>query len=100
MIERRWDGIAVYYRPENKVLLGFVKGVNNKIRVIQRRAYGLHQRLKVCTCMRSELGNSAVKFQTGRSTTLEAWRKCCRQIQRRHFEERIGCLNVARNRNT
>ena len=29
-------------KPENKVSLGFVEGLNNKIRVIQRRAYGLH----------------------------------------------------------
>ena len=26
--------------PENKVSLGLVEGVNNKIRVLQRRAYG------------------------------------------------------------
>jgi transposase len=54
MIERHWDGIAAYCRPENKVALGFVEGLNNKIRVIQRRAYGLHDeeylRLKVLTC--------------------------------------------------
>ena len=35
--------------------LGFVEGLNNKIRVIQRRAYGLRDqeylRLKVLTCM-------------------------------------------------
>jgi hypothetical protein len=37
MIERHWDGIAAYCRPENKVSLGFVEGLN--IRVIQRRAY-------------------------------------------------------------
>ncbi len=41
MIERHWDGIAAYCQPENKVALGFVEGLNNKIRVIQRRAYGL-----------------------------------------------------------
>ena len=41
MIERHWDGIAAYCKPENKVALGFVEGLNNKIRVIQRRAYGL-----------------------------------------------------------
>ena len=41
MIDRHWDGIAAYCRPENKVSLGFVEGLNNKIRVIQRRAYGL-----------------------------------------------------------
>jgi transposase len=55
MIERHWDGIAAYTKPENKVSLGFVEGLNNKIRVIQRRAYGLHDeeylRLKVLTCM-------------------------------------------------
>jgi hypothetical protein len=39
MIERHWDGIAAYCRPENKVSLGFVEGLNNKIRVFQRRAY-------------------------------------------------------------
>jgi transposase len=55
MIERHWDGIAAYCRPENKVSLGFVEGLNNKIRVLQRRAYGLRDeeylRLKVLTCM-------------------------------------------------
>jgi transposase len=55
MIERHWDGIAAYCKPENKVALGFVEGLNNKIRVIQRRAYGLRDekylRLKVLTCM-------------------------------------------------
>ena len=55
MIERHWDGIAAFCKPENKVSLGFVEGLNNKIRVIQRRAYGLRDeeylRLKVLTCM-------------------------------------------------
>ena len=55
MIERHWDGIAAYCKPENKVSLGFVEGLNNKIRVIQRRAYGLREqeylRLKILTCM-------------------------------------------------
>ena len=55
MIERHWDGIAAFCKPENKVALGFVEGLNNKIRVIQRRAYGLRDeeylRLKVLTCM-------------------------------------------------
>ena len=48
-------GIAAYCQPENKVSLGFVEGLNNKIRVIQRRAYGLRDedylRLKILTCM-------------------------------------------------
>jgi transposase len=55
MIDRHWDGIAAYCKPENKVALGFVEGLNNKIRVLQRRAYGLRDeeylRLKVLTCM-------------------------------------------------
>jgi transposase len=38
-IDRHWDGIAAYCKPE--ISLGFVEGLNNKIRVIQRRAYGL-----------------------------------------------------------
>lgn len=59
MIDRHWDGIAAYCQPENKVALGFVEGLNNKIRVIQRRAYGLRDenylRLKILTCMLPEL---------------------------------------------
>jgi transposase len=59
MIERHWEGIAAYCKPENKVSLGFVEGLNNKIRVIQRRAYGLRDeeylRLKILTCMLPEL---------------------------------------------
>ena len=51
MIDRHWDGIAAYCKPENKVALGFVEGLNNKIRVLQRRAYGLRDeeylRLKI-----------------------------------------------------
>jgi transposase len=55
LIDRHWDGIAAYCLPENKVSLGFVEGLNNKIRVIQRRAYGLRDEeylgLKVLTSM-------------------------------------------------
>ena len=55
MIDRHWDGIAAYCRPDNKVALGFVEGLNNKVRVLQRRAYGLRDeeylRLKILTCM-------------------------------------------------
>jgi len=39
MIERYWEGIAAYCQTENKVSLGFVEVLNNKIRVLQRRAY-------------------------------------------------------------
>jgi len=40
LIDRHWEGIVSYCHPENKVKLGFVEGLNNKVRVIQRRAYG------------------------------------------------------------
>jgi len=53
MVEAHWDGIASYYEAENKVKLGFVEGVNNKVRVIQRRAYGYrdeeYMKLKIMT---------------------------------------------------
>jgi len=59
MIQRHWDGVAAYSKPENKVSLGFVEGLNNKIRVLQRRAYGLRDeeylRLKILTCMLKEI---------------------------------------------
>lgn len=59
MIEKHWDGIAAYSKSENKVSLGFVEGLNNKIRVIQRRCYGLRDedylRLKILTCMLEEI---------------------------------------------
>jgi transposase len=55
MIDNHWAGIAAYCQPDNKVSLGFVEGLNNKIRVIQRRSYGLRDeeylRLKILTCM-------------------------------------------------
>ncbi len=54
LIDKHWDGIASFCRPENKdVPLGFVEGLNNKIRVYQRPAYGLRDeeylRLKILT---------------------------------------------------
>jgi len=59
MVERNWDGLAMYYRLEENVPLGFVEGLNTKIRVIQRRAYGFRDeeylRLKILTCMLPEL---------------------------------------------
>jgi transposase len=55
MIAKHWDGIEAYCHADNKVALGFVEGLNNKIRTIQRRAYGLRDeeylRLKILTCM-------------------------------------------------
>jgi transposase len=38
MIDRHWNGIASSWHPENKVTLGLVEGLNNKIRVLQRRS--------------------------------------------------------------
>jgi transposase len=59
MVESHWDGIEAYCHEENKVPLGFVEGFNNKIRVIQRRAYGFRDeeylRLKILTCMLPKL---------------------------------------------
>jgi transposase len=58
MIERHWDRIVSYCEVENKVSLGFVEGINNKIRVIQRRAYGIRDeeylRLKILASFISE----------------------------------------------
>src|SRR4030067_1167977 len=60
MVERNWSGIAAYCESEEKFSLGFVEGVNTKIRVIQRRAYGLRAEeyipLKILTCMLPERG--------------------------------------------
>ena len=54
MVAAHWDGVEAYCHEENRVPLGFVEGLNNKIRAIQRRAYGFRDeqyfRLKVLTC--------------------------------------------------
>ena len=59
LVERNWVGIAAYCRSETKFSLGFVEGLNTKIRVIQRRAYGLRDeeylRLKILTCTLKEI---------------------------------------------
>lgn len=59
LIERHWDGVAAFCKVENKVSLGFVEGLNNKIRVIQRRTYGLRDeeylKLKILTSMLPDL---------------------------------------------
>jgi len=39
-IDRHWNGIASYGYPENTASLGLVEGRNNKIRALQRQAYG------------------------------------------------------------
>ena len=57
MDDRHWNGIVAHLTIEG-IPLGFVEGLNNKIRVIQRRAYGLRDeeylRLKVLTSMLPE----------------------------------------------
>ena len=54
MVDAHWDGIVSYCEADNKVPLGFVEGLNNKIRTIQKRAYGFRDeeylRLKILTC--------------------------------------------------
>ncbi len=64
MIESHWDGIASYCHPENKVSLGLVEGVNNKIRVLQRRAYGYRDeeylKLKIVATFLPPLPRNAV----------------------------------------
>ena len=53
LVERHWGGVISYCRPDHKVSLGFMEGLNNKIRVIQRRSYGIRDmeylKLKVLT---------------------------------------------------
>jgi len=59
MVQDHWDGIEAHCKEENKVALGFVEGLNNKIRAIQRQAYGFRDedyfRLKILTCMLPKL---------------------------------------------
>ena len=63
MIERHWDGIASYCHKENKCSLGMVEGLNNKIRVLQRRAYGYRDeeylKLKIVAAFLPPLGRKA-----------------------------------------
>jgi transposase len=63
MIEKHWQGIASYCHPDNKVSLGLVEGLNNKIRVLQRRAYGYRDeeylKLKIIAAFLPPLTKSA-----------------------------------------
>lgn len=53
LVERHWDGIVAMATSGRDIPKGFVEGMNNKIRTIQRRAYGLRDeeylRLKILT---------------------------------------------------
>lgn len=63
LIERHWDGVASYCHPNNKISLGLVEGLNNKIRVLQRRAYGYRDekylKLKIIAAFLPSLPRSA-----------------------------------------
>ena len=63
MIDRHWAGIASYCRPENKITLGMVEGLNTKIRVLQRCAYGYRDekyfKLKIIAAFLPPLGRMA-----------------------------------------
>ena len=58
-------GHRAYCHPENKVSFGLVEGLNNKIRVLQRRAYGYRDeeylKLKIVAAFLSPLTRSAEK---------------------------------------
>src|SRR5262249_48591292 len=59
MAEAHWDGMEAYCHEDNKVPLGFVEGLNSKIRTLQRRAHGYRDeeyfRPKILTCMLPKL---------------------------------------------
>ena len=64
MVEKHWDGIEAYCHEENKVPLGFVEGLNNKIREHPTPGLRLptdgyrdeeYFRLKILTCMLPKL---------------------------------------------
>ena len=89
MIDRHWDGIAAYCRPENKVSLGFVEGLNNKIRVIQRRAYGLRtkntsgSRFSPACCRNCSIGDEAYCVVPGLPRCgIQPWLSPARGLQR------------------
>ena len=55
MVDSHWEGIESWCKEENKVPLGFVEGLNSRIRKIQSQGYGYHDiehmDLKILTCM-------------------------------------------------
>ena len=58
MVENHWEGIVSWCKEENRVPLGFVEGLNSRIRKIQAQGYGYqdveHMDLKILTCMLPE----------------------------------------------
>ena len=65
MIAHHGEGIASYGHPANKVSRGLVEGLNNKIHVRQRRAYGYRDedylKLKIVAACLPPLTRSAEK---------------------------------------
>ena len=53
LIEGHWNGVVSYCHPGHKVSLGLMEGLINKIRVIQRRSFGIQNfdylKLKIIT---------------------------------------------------
>lgn len=58
MVDDHWEGIVSWCKEENHVPLGFVEGLNSRIRKIQAQGYGYkdydHLDLKILTCMLPE----------------------------------------------
>lgn len=58
MVDEHWEGIVSWCKEENHVPLGFVEGLNSRIRKIQAQGYGYkdfdHFDLKILTCMLPE----------------------------------------------
>ena len=54
LVERHWDGIICGTKITEGIPMGFVEGMNCKIRAIQKRAYGIRDeeflKLKILTC--------------------------------------------------
>ena len=93
MIDRHWDGIASYCHPENKGSLGLVEGLNNKIRVLQRRAYGYRDedylKLKIVAAFLPPLTRSTEK------TYCHPRRSCCLEDEIRQVFNHIDSLTRA-----
>jgi transposase len=67
MVESHWEGIASWCKMENRVPLGFVEGMNGRIRKIQSRGYGYkdvdHLDLKILTCMLPEAPSMTIDLE-------------------------------------
>ena len=114
LIDRHWDGIAAYCAPENKVALGFVEGLNNKIRVIQRRCYGIRDEnylhLKILTCTlpttsQTLKSNKITHTKSRRASYINSLHRPSAKSQQRLARERstnrrvksLGCVTRIRS---